>query len=180
MYTERKIHTGFVGTLFVIAAVLLFLFHTRPAQKELNGLKMQAQVLSQELAGLQEKRSQLTAQGTLTEVEQKELDRKIPLALEQDQIVLDIEKMSKSADVSFNALTFNLDQNTLLPTVTISASFQGTSTNIMRFLKALEVNPRKFVIRDAGVTRTESVEGLDIVNLNVTFQSFFRPSPSRG
>lgn len=173
MYTESKIHGGFLGTIFVIAALIVFFFHTRAVKQELADLNQKQSVLTQEVEALSGKKSELTPKGTLSEVEQKDLAQAIPQHLEQETIIADLNRMAKTANVSFNALSFNL-QKTELPTVVISASFQGTPNDIIRFLKLVEVNPRKLTVKDAGVMRSQSVGGLDLVNLNLTLQAFYR------
>lgn len=173
MYTERKIHSGLVGFLFLLAALILLAFHTIPTQRDTADLKKTIKSLQENIKTLEEK-AELTSEGGLTEVEQKELDIAIPKAVDQDQIILDINKITQANDVSFNALTFSLIENAPIPTVSISAGFQGTADNIIRFLKMLETNPRKLVVKDAGVSRLETVEGLDLVNLNLSLHAFYQ------
>lgn len=174
MYTERKIHGGLVGTVFLISALLVFMFHTRTAQQKLAELKARQHALTQEVNALSGEKSKLTPRGTLTEVEQKDLAFAIPERLEQDVIVGDLNRMSKTANVSFNSLSFTLQKNEDIPSVNISASFVGLESEIIRFLKLVETNPRKFIIQDAGVTRIKSSAGLDLLNLNITLKAFYR------
>lgn len=176
MYIERKIHSGFVGSLFLFASLLLLFFHTRPTQNALYELSRSLSNLESEIGvieGLQTEDAGAIPEA-LSEVEQKELNQAIPEHLDQDQLITDLNRIALAADVSFNALTFNLQQNAELPAVNISAAFQGPAPNVIRFLKMLEVNPRKFVVKDAGLARTEVREGIELVNLNVTLQSFYR------
>lgn len=176
MYTQRKIHSGFVGSILLVAALLLLFAHTRPAQRKLDGLKNAVAQLQQEVGAFrgapQEENEMLAAD--LSEVEKKELDQAIPDAVEQDIIIGDLNRIAKTADVSFNALTFSLNQKGVLPTINISASFQGVGANIVRFVKMLEVNPRKLLVKDAGISRSESAGGLELMNLNVSLQAFYR------
>ncbi|MEK9132907.1 MAG: hypothetical protein AAB606_04335 [Patescibacteria group bacterium] len=174
MYTQKKINSGLLAILFLTATVLLLAFHTRPAQKQTNALADKISALESEVKALGARSEELAPAGTLSEVEQKELDKAIPANLEQDIIISNLNTLSKSADVSFNALTFGLQKQGNLPTVNISAGFQGTSGSILRFMKMLEVNPRKFLIKDAGVSHLQSEGGLDLVNLNLTLQAFYR------
>ena len=98
-------------------------------------------------------------------------------------IIGNISSNAKQADVAFNALTFSLQTTAAtsgqggqaVPTVTVSASFQGPSENIMRFLQLIENNPRKMVVKDAGVSTADSIGGAQpLVNLNLTLQAFYR------
>jgi hypothetical protein len=175
-YLERKIHSGFVGILFLFAAILLLFFHARPTQNELYSLARSVSNLTSEVSALEGTKPAdfETSSEISSEIEQKELSQAIPEHLNQDQLITDLNRIALAADVSFNALTFNLQKDIELPVVNISAAFQGPAPNIIRFLKMLEVNPRKFVVKDAGMARTEVREGIELVNLNVTLQSFYR------
>jgi hypothetical protein len=176
MYTQRKIHSGFVGSILLVAALILLFAHTRPVQRKLDELKNTVAQLQQEVGvfrGAPQEENEMLA-ADISEVEKKELDQAIPEAMEQDIIMSDLNRIAKTADVSFNALTFSLDQKGALPTINISAGFHGVAANIIRFVKMLEVNPRKLLVKDAGITRSESTGGLELMNLNITMQAFYR------
>lgn len=174
MYTQRKIHGGFVGSILLAASLLLLFAHTRPTQQKLGELKNNVAALEQEVNIFSGAVQEDVATADLSEVEKKELDKTIPETLQQDTIISDLNNIAKTADVAFNALTFNLDKKGELPTINISASFQGSAGNIIRFVKMLEVNPRKLLVKDAGITRSESAGGLELMNLNITMQAFYR------
>lgn len=174
MYTERKIHGGLVGSVFLISALIVFSVHTRAAQQEVNSLKVTSQKLNQEINALTGNQSELTPRGTLSEVEQKDLAMAIPQGLEQDTIIADLNRISKTANVSFNSLSFTKQAAVDIPSVSISASFQGTDTDIVRFLKLVETNPRKLLVQDAGVVRSQGSAGLDLLNLTITLKAFYR------
>lgn len=175
MMQERKIHSGLVGALLLLSALIVFSFHTRTAQRNTSVLESKIVALQAELQGVESTNGTSTGIAeTLSEVEKNELSRAIPPTIGQDQIINDLYKAAKAADVSFNALNFNLEPNAALPTVNITGGFQGASGNILRFLKMVESNPRKLLVKDAGVSKSESIGGLELVNLNVTLQAFYR------
>lgn len=179
MYTQKKVKSGYVTILFLLATVILFIFHTLPSQKENSALSDKADKLKAEVSLFSEQKEELAPRGQLSEVEQKELDKAIPQNIEQDIIISDINNLAKKADVSFNALTFSLQKGTAIPSINISAGFQGTSANIVRFLKMMETNPRKLVVKDAGISRAQTDTGLDIVNLSLSMSAFYR-TPQQG
>lgn len=176
MYTQTKVNSGFVGFLFLVSLCLLLAFHTVPAQKELGALKAKLETASQELLLFKGEIDTLPAAAAakLSEVEQKTLLQEIPEALNQDELILDLNKMSKASDVAFNSLTFTVQENEKIPSVNISAGFFGTAANIIRFMKMVEVNPRKLVVKDAGISRSENEGGIELMNLNATIQAFYR------
>lgn len=174
MVSEKKISLQFIASIILLAALILMIFHTRTARKVRNDLLMQATVLSEELVTIEQRGDSSVTSGALSEVDAKELAAAIPLDVAQDGLILDINRISKSTDVSFNALTFSVNKNSPVPTITISAGFQGAYQNLTRFLKLIETNPRKMIIKNASISRTATDAGFELVNLNLTMESFFR------
>lgn len=177
MYSERKIHGGLVGFLLMAAAIIIFIFHSLPSQKRAAQLNGDAQTLAAEIEDLTGKKIAGTSTAlVLSEIEQRELEKAIPVSISQDTLITDINNVTKNTNISFNSLSFGLQEDGDLPSITISAGFQGTQADIVRFLKLLESNQRKFVVKNAGISRSKSAGGLDLMNLNLTLQSFYRAS----
>ncbi len=174
MYTQRKIHSGFVGTLLLATAVVIFFLYARPLQVKQQELASSISALEKEVGNGQSAAAALPPAGSVSEVEQKDLNQAIPGKLEQDVIIANINTMAKTADVNLNGLQFSLQKSGNIPAIAISGSFQGAAANINRFLKLVEGNPRKLVIKDASVALSESVGGLELINLTVTLQAFYR------
>lgn len=175
MYTERKINSGFIGALFLLAAIIMLFAHTVPQKNTAEKLLADTIAAQEELNKLgvvKEKPKDII----LSDVEKNDLQQAIPDKMEQDKIITDINSLCTKADITFNALTFSLSEDNQIPTINISASFQGSAQNIIRFLKMLEVNPRKFVVKDAGIARIDETTdgGIEMVNLNATLKSFYR------
>ncbi|PJC36636.1 hypothetical protein CO046_04440 [Candidatus Peregrinibacteria bacterium CG_4_9_14_0_2_um_filter_53_11] len=175
IYRERSINTTLIASLLGMAALILFFAHTRPAHQALSGLAEKVSVLEGEIQTIQEHNTGTNPNG-LSEIDEKELDEAIPQTIEQESLVNDINKIARTTDVSFNALSFTIQRNAVLPTVSISASFQGTYQSLSRFIRELEVNPRKIVISNASVSRATSEGGLELVNLTLSMESYFRES----
>lgn len=173
MHIQKRVHSGFIAFLFLLAAVLLLFSHTRGARQELGVMQKNIEAAEQKLVQAKQV-DEGTEVSAVSEIDRKELDRAIPANLEQDIIITDISQRAREADISFNALTFSLQESSTLGTVNISAGFQGSSGNIIRFLKMLESNQRKLVVKDAGISQSETSAGLQLTNLNVTLQAFYR------
>lgn len=173
MYTQKKMHGGFIGLLLIVAVAIMFFFYTKPAQTEMTKITTDIAGISQEIDNLKSTRAgSSTVQ--LSEVQTRELAESIPESFEQDFIVTELNRIAKATDVSFNVLSFSLQRNALIPTVNISAGFQGLANNVTRFLKMLESSRRKFVVKDAGISRMQTESGLNLLNLNVTMQAYYR------
>lgn len=174
MYTQRKIHSGFIGSLVLLATFLLIFFHTRPAQQKLNEMKKSLNNLQGEIQLLTGQTATSVGEKSLTEIEQKELNQAVPVGLHQETIILDLNRMAQQTDISFQALSFTLQPDKPMPTVNISGGFRGGSEHIKRFLKMVEGNQRKFIVQDIGLSSAEGPEGLELVDLNLTLQAFYR------
>ena len=174
MVTEKKISTQFIAGMILLAAILLLSFHTWPTRGQREELTTKANTLADELSAIQATEKTASTDGTLSEVEAKELASAIPVDFDQDGLILDINHIAKSADVTFNALTFSVNKTAAIPSVTISAGFQGAYQNLTRFLKLIETNPRKMIIKNASISRSTSEAGFELVNLNLTMESYFR------
>lgn len=174
MITEKKVSTQFIAVMILLAAVILLVFHTIGAARDRSAKMAEAEELSKELAAITQGGGDTSSTDVLSEVEAKELASSIPVDLAQDTLILDINRIAKSADVSFNALTFSVNKLAAVPTVTISAGFQGAYQNLTRFLKLVETNPRKMIIKSASISRSTTDAGFELVNLNLTMESYFR------
>lgn len=179
IYTQTKINTNFIGLLILIAALVLFIFHTIPANNGLNELNAEAAQLEEKIINLEkELAGEIQSGEELSEVDKKDLAQAIPEKLEQDIIINTLNILAKTADVSFNAITFSQQQNEEgIKSILISAGLNGTSANIIRFIQMLETSARKFVVKQASLARSESNvsnPALNIVNLNVSLQAFYR------
>lgn len=178
IYTQTKINTNFIGFLILIAAFVLFIFHTIPANNKLNELDAEAVQLEEKIINLEkELAGEIQSGESLSEVDKKDLAQAIPEKLEQDTIINTLNILAKTADVSFNAITFSTQPYSGIESVLISAGLNGTSANIIRFIQMLETSARKFVVKQASLARGESNvsnPALNIVNLNVSLQAFYR------
>lgn len=178
IYTQTKINTGFIGFLILIAAGILFIFHTIPANNKLNEFNASVSKLETEIADLgKELAGEIQSDETMSEVDKKDLSQAIPEKLEQDVIINTLNITAKTADVSFNAITFSPQTNEGIQSVLISTGISGTAPNVIRFMQMLETSARKFAIKNVSLARSDSNTdnaALNIVNLNVSLQAFYR------
>ncbi|MBI4994252.1 hypothetical protein HZC21_01235 [Candidatus Peregrinibacteria bacterium] len=179
IYTQTKIDTRLISFLLLAAAAILFIFHTVPANSGLNKLAADSEKLQEEINNLEkELAGEIQSGEKMSEIDKKDLAQAIPEKLEQDVIINTLNILAKTADVSFNAITFSQQQNNEgIKSVLISAGLQGASGNIVRFIQMVETSARKFVVKNASLARSESNvsnPALNIVNLNVSLQAFYR------
>lgn len=178
IYTQTKINTGWIGFLILIAALVLFIFHTIPANNKLNELKSSTIALEEDVGNLEkELAGEIQSDEAMSEVDKKDLAQAIPEKLEQDIIINTLNITAKTADVSFNAITFSPQTNEGIQSVLISTGVSGAASNIIRFIQMLETSARKFAVKNVSLARSDSNaenSALNIVNLNVSLQAFYR------
>ncbi|MBP9717917.1 type 4a pilus biogenesis protein PilO [Candidatus Gracilibacteria bacterium] len=174
MYSEKKIQPSFVAGLVLFATLIVLLFHTSPARSDHSDLASRVDALQEEINTITASSGSNETSQVLSEIEEQELASKIPDTLQQEALINDINRLAKTSQVTFNALTFSLQKNAGVPSISISAGFQGPYENLIRFLKYVEQNPRLFIVQNASVSRTVTAAGLELVNLNITMHSFYR------
>ena len=130
---------------------------------EVQVLEARVVDLTEELANLEELQDILPK----TEVERKKLLGRIPVEVEQDQLLLDIARLTAAHAVDFSSLTFGLGGVTEegVKRITINASFSGIEKNLENFVRALEQNERQILVKSVGVQQEAS--GMTRFNLNL-------------
>ena len=178
IYTQTKINTGLIGFLILVATIVLFIFHTIPANNKLNELKTSAVAMEGAIGNLEkELAGEIQSDESMSEVDKKDLAQAIPEKLEQDVIINTLNITAKTADVAFNAITFSPQRNEDIQSILISTGVSGTASNIIRFIQMLETSARKFAVKNVSLARSDSNAGnaaLNIVNLNVSLQDFYQ------
>lgn len=178
MITEQKIRPGLLAGLFLLAALVMLVFHTRPAISERGAVAEKVAGLQRDIETL--KQGKLPDEENavqISEVERKDLEKAIPRDMAQDAIITDLNRIAELGKVTFNGLTFSVQSSGDVSAVSVSAGFLGTPADMVRFLKLLEVNPRKFVVKTISIARSSDSgsAALDLVNLTLTLQAYYSP-----
>lgn len=171
---EKNISNNTIAILFLIAAILLLIFHTVPANRKLSNIKAEIAKAEKKLVQIEKEKASGVAANGLTEVDVKTLEQAIPSKMKQDELILDLSRITQKAEISFNALSFTLDQKDSLPAITVSAGFVGTPDNLMKFLKMLETSQRKIIVKSASVSRGEKVGDQQFANMTLSLQTFYQ------
>lgn len=156
----------------------LYGFWIVPQNKTLKNEQQNVTSLQAETAGYQEKIKQLKDLDTLLKDPKYEgvLER-IPPTLEQETLILILEKIAKSTGFVFNEISFARGQNAQLETSTLQANFsiRGRKDKFITFLQAVEKSPR-FMGIDNFSYSIETTNGIDIINMSVPLYTFAQSS----
>ncbi len=178
---------------YSLIALLLFLltllgavFYLKPAWDEVNSLALgrdekmgQKQVLQQQLTDLQTVQQALNAS---SEVNRETSLAAIPAKLEEDKLILDLADISRKNDVVLNGVNFSIPTGApegQITKVTVNANLTGTESSLMGFLRSVEANSRKLIIKSITVqlakTETTAV-GSALANFNVNMEAYYQGS----
>lgn len=179
--TSQKVQK-FLSLLFLLLALLGYLFYIKPAgvalaEKDLkyNELTAQEATLSAHLAELDEASKKLELD---SEVKAQKVANAIPQKLEQDNLLLNMVEIAKKNDIQFQSISFSVSdagEDVDVKKVGISASFEGNYGDLVNFLKSIEANGRKIVVENISVQLAgEPIQGVERVNFALSMAAFFR------
>ncbi|PIQ77819.1 hypothetical protein COV82_02590 [Candidatus Peregrinibacteria bacterium CG11_big_fil_rev_8_21_14_0_20_46_8] len=171
---ERQFSQGTIALLLLGATLLVLFFHTVPARAKRMQAREQLAIAAERLVELSKEEAERREDAGISEIEAQELARAIPGDMSQDQLILDLADISAKADVSFNALSFSLNESSEIPSITVSGGFQGSPARLLQFLKLIETNPRKLVVQSASVDRGLVIDGNQFATLTLTLQAFYQ------
>lgn len=101
------------------------------------------------------------------EVTQKDVLNLIPDDVEQGDIIRTLAKHSEEKEATINSLSFGISNNKdgNYSVLSITTNISGTHSNLIKFLKALEKDGRKFTVNTMSVQVLEN--GLENMSLNI-------------
>ncbi len=133
-------------------------------RNELNSQLVELQTLQQELQGA----SEVTRQTTLTS---------IPERLEQDKLIDDLSRIASENDMLMNGINFGIPTTAFageVSRVSINTNVTGNQSSLLSYLKAVEGNTRKLVVKSITVQVGETDIGISRVNFNVNMEAYFQ------
>jgi len=168
-------------TLLVFIIILLgAIFYVKPLWDDVSSLSMgrdekqvQKGTLSQQLSDLQSVQQSL---GGASEVSRQTTLDAIPQRLEQDKLIKDITGIAQKNDIILNGVTFGVTTNSTerIKRATVSANLTGDMGTLLGFLKGIESNPRKMLVRNVTVQTGQTETGIPRVNFNVNIEAYYQ------
>jgi len=178
---------------FSLIALLVFLltlfgavFYLKPAWEEVGSLALgrdaklsQKQELQQQLGDLQAVQQQLNAS---SEVSRETSLAAIPEKLEEDNLILDMANISRKNDIVLNSVNFSFPLEAPAGQVTlatVNANLTGTESSLIGFLRSVEANSRKILIKSITVQLAKAeitAVGSPLANFSVNMQTYYQGS----
>ena len=158
--------------------VPLFGFWIIPQNKALKTETAKIEDLQAETQSLQTKIKKLKDLDTLlSDPKYDGVLERIPATLEQETLILILEKIAKSTGFVFDSISFSRGQNAELESSVLEANFsiRGRKDNFSKFLEAIEKSPRFMGIETFSYS-VETTNDIDIINMSVPLYTFAQSS----
>jgi Tfp pilus assembly protein PilO len=162
--------------LFVMAGLL---FYVKPSWDEVSSLALgrddkatQKLDLQTKLTGLQKIQEQLNQE---TEVGKETSLAAIPERFEEDKLILDVSQIAEKNDIVLNSISFGIPVGAVSGEIargTINASLIGTESGLIKFLKGIESNARKILVKSITVQLASSEAGVKLANFSVSMETY--------
>lgn len=170
-----------VALVLFLVTLVAAVFWLRPSWDEVNSLSLgrddllnQKQQLNQKLTDLQHLQESLNAG---SEVSKQTTLTAIPEKFEQDQLILDLNKIAKDNDIILNGVNFSIP-SVLVPgqvsKATITSNLTGNQSQLISFLRSVENNTRKMLVKSITVQVGKTADGIGRVNFNVNIEVYFQ------
>ena len=178
MSSRRSSSQSLIAAVFLIAALVIALFVWQPFQEEVKTL--QADLVTKEatlaqLEGEVARLQSLEANLPVAESERERILGAVPIGLNQDQLVSDLDDIAGDVGVSLNAMSFSLATQGKESVVSMVANFHGEYADLITLLKALENNDRLFQVNSVSVQFSEDDESDDqLMNFSVTLEAYYQ------
>ncbi len=177
--TSRKYSV--IALLLFVCALAGFIFYLKPTWDETDSLAKgrddklaQKQELQTKLTDLQLIQQQLNE---ASEVSRQTSLSAIPEKYEEDNLILDITGIARKNDIVLNSISFSAPTNSQegdLAKVSINASLTGTEGDLIKFLKGVETNSRKLLVKTISVQLASKEAGINLASFNVSMEAYFQ------
>ena len=170
-----------IALILFLCVVAGLIFYVKPAWDEVNSLSKgrddkiaQKTALQNKLTDLQKIQEQLNQGG---EVTREASLLAIPEKFEEDNLILDVSKIATQNDIVLNSISFGIPIGAPVGEVargTINASLVGTESDLIKFLKDVESNGRKMLVKSITVQLASPEAGIKLANFSLSMETYFQ------
>lgn len=130
--------------------------------------------LNEQLTTLQKIQKDL---GGSSEVKKETTLAAIPEKLDQDKLIEDLSGIAIKNDMALNGVSFSIpgaSNEGEVAVATLNANLTGNETNLIGFLKDVEGNSRKLMVKNISIQVGENEFGLERVNFSVSMEAYYQ------
>lgn len=170
---------GVIAAGLLIVALMIAVFIGQPVQKKvgelsdkLAGEQVALDALTVEIGRLQS----LEANLPVADSERMRFLKSVPVGLQQDGLVKDLDALARRTGLRLNAMNFSPQTGTVeAEAVAVTANFTGRYGDLIALLQALETNERLLKVGSIGVQLGDRDEdGEQLMNFNVTLEAYYQ------
>ena len=171
----------FLSLILLIIVFVGGIYYVNPLWHDVDSLALgrnekqsQKNDLAKQLQSLQSLQQDL---GTASEVNKQTTLNAIPERFEEDKLITDLTGIAEKNDVVLNAVNFNITNSALdkIKRATVNVNLTGDDDHLISFLKGVETNQRKFVVKSITVqTGKISDATVSRVNFSLNMETYYQ------
>lgn len=177
---SSKKHYALPTLLIFIIILAGGLYFVKPLWQEVDSVKT-------EIFNLQQQKEELLKQNLDLQDLQKSLESSseiskqttldaIPERFEQNKLLDDLTNLAQKANVTLNGVSFSLAGNSQdkIKKATVSVNVTSSDNALIEFLRAVENNTRKLVVKSITVQTGKTDAGAMRVNFNLNMETYYQ------
>lgn len=177
--TNRKTTSTVIAGILLILAMVLGLFVWSPTRNEVSIMQADLAETQSKLNELQENLEELQTLEETLPVNDKEragILAAVPVGINQDDLVSDLDEIAAEANVNLNSMTFSLQkvEGATANIISIVCNLNGNYEDLGRLLEAFENNDRLFKVVSIGVQLGDVTAGGQQMVFSVSLEAYYQ------
>jgi Tfp pilus assembly protein PilO len=176
---NRSSKSSLLSLLLLVLILVVGVAYLKPLWDEVSQLNLGLEEKASKKASLdtelQNLRNLQASLATTTEVGKSKVLAAIPERLEQDKLITQITAIAKKTDVVLNSISFSIPTGTnqKVKKAVVSANLAGGYGDLVSFLRGVEGNERKLVVKSVTVQFGQT-QGIARANFNVSMEAYYQ------
>lgn len=111
-----------------------------------------------------------------SEVSQETSLSAIPEKLDQDALLVTLQNIASANDIILNGVNFSISSTAVpgkMTKATINLNLTGDQDRLVNFLRGIETNNRKMLVKTIAVQFGRTAEGIKRANFNVSIDVYY-------
>lgn len=177
--TNRNTTSTVIAGILLVLAMVLGLFVWSPTRNEVATMQTDLADAESKLADLQKDLDELQTLEETLPVNDKEragILAAVPVGLNQDDLVTDLNEIATNANVNLNSMTFSLQnvEGATANIVSVVCNLTGNYEDLGRLLEAFENNDRLFKVVSIGVQLGDITAEGQQMTFSVSLEAYYQ------
>ena len=177
--SRKNTTSTFIAGVVLILVMIIGLFVWRPASDQVKGLQADLTSSESELSNLQEQLIELEILEEalpVNEEERAKILEMVPIGLNQDDLVRNLDDIAEEANVRLNSMSFSLQnvEGATANVVSVVCNMSGSYEDLGRLLESFENNDRLFKVVSIGVQLGDVNEDGQQMTFSITIEAYYQ------